>query len=294
MKTVRSGVLGMAAALAVSVIVLGALALGLLEAGPLPVSSPTPRMTLPPPNLTPLPGTFPTPIAATPSVTSAASPTRCPPPAGWLAYTVPPGESLRAIAASRGISLEQIMAGNCLISEMVIPYTRIFLPPLTAEIKETAQLTIVNIAITPLSGTATCHRPTGWIDYTVKAGDNLTRISVAYRIATWYLKQVNCLQSDTIRPGWIVWVPNVPTSTFTASPTATEKSVEAHTSTPTSTQTPTASLTPSPVTTISATPSPTPTSPSLETVTSSPSHTSTATSSSTPSQSDTATSTVTP
>lgn len=267
MSTFRSGVIGLLAAFAVVAMVFGALSLGMLEAAPGIEATQTPRSTLPPPNLTPLAG-----IASTPSIPSpigfrASTPTLCPQPSGWEPYVVMAGDDLGTLAETRGYSLEQILAGNCLISEMIIPDVMIYLPPARA-------IEIPTFTVASSTPTAACQRPAGWIGYIVKRGDTLTRISIAYRVSIGYLKQVNCLLSDTILPGWIVWVPNVATSTFTASPTFTEKPPEISTPTWTLTHTPTITLT--------STTTPTPTSTSTATQTLTPSVTPTVTDTPTP------------
>lgn len=261
MKTVRSGVLGLLAVFAVVAMVFGALFLGMQEGTPGLGTTQTPRSTLPPPNLTPLAFASPQQLIPSPRM-HPATPTLCPQPSGWEPYIVLPGDNLSTLAESRGYSLEQILVGNCLIGEMIIPDVMIFLPPALA-----------HNAVA--SATPACQRPSGWLNYTVRRGDTLTRISTAYRVTLAYLKQVNCLLSDTILPGWTIWVPNIATSTFTASPTVTEKPTEpptatltftpTSTATTTSTRTATTTLTPTsfepptlvPSPTVTSTPTPT-------------------------------------
>lgn len=256
MNTVRSGVLGLLAAFAVVAMVFGALFLGMQEGTPGPGVTQTPRSTLPPPNLTPLALASPQQSIPSPMVYPA-TPTLCPQPSGWEPYIVLPGDDLSALAESRGYSLEQILVGNCLIGEMIIPDVMIFLPPALA----------LNPTDLAASATPACQRPSGWLGYTVRRGDTLTRISTAYRVTVAYLKQVNCLLSDTILPGWTIWVPNVATSTFTSSPTVTERPTEpptatwtftpSSTATTTSTRTTTSTLTPTEVQPPTLVPSPT-------------------------------------
>lgn len=228
MKPFRSGVLGMVGALATGALVIGALTLGLLESVPQKLAAPTLRATLPAPNLTPLPGfgapeapyvSTPRPVIA---ATSLANPAACPPPTGWMLYTVSNGDDLRTLAETHGSSLEQIMVENCLISDMVLSDTIIYLPPV-APATSTPGATIPNVGASPASTEKACVQPTGWVKYTVKLGDNLTRISVNYRISVSNLKSVNCLAGNIIRTGWQLWVPNVPTSTFTSSPTTSQQ-----------------------------------------------------------------------
>lgn len=295
MKTIRSGVIGLFAAFAVGAIVFGALFLGLLETNPAFEPTQPPRFTLPPPNLTPINGINATLMIPSPLVVHQATPTLCPPPIGWDPYIVLAGDELAKLASERGSSLEQILAGNCLLSEMIIPDVLIYLPPVLASGKGTPTLMSL-IQATPLTPSPACQRPSGWITYVVKPGDNLTRISISYRISTWYLKQVNCLHGDLILPGWRLWVPNVSTSTFTASPTATQRPAASKTPTMTFTLTAswTPSLVPSAITTLTPTPTNTPTETATPTATDTATITPTPTDTPTATPTETATSTPTP
>jgi len=285
MNALRNGLIGIAGAIMTGVLVFGAVFVSLQEVSSGPFI-PTLRPTLQPPNLTPLPGSeSPTVFDLTPQVFMApATPTPCPPPTGWERYVISPGDSLRVLAETRGSSLEQILTGNCLMGDMVLPDLIIYLPPfipvaLATDIAPSAVISQENTT------TVACTQPGGWLRYTVRLGDNLTRIAINYRISTPYLKQVNCLSSDIIRPGMLIWVPNVPTSTFTATftllPTATQeppiwtptfKPTFTVTSTPlpTDTDTPTPTSTPTVTDTATQTASPTPTDTPTETPTPAP------------------------
>ena len=175
MKPFRSGVLGMVGALATGALVIGALAPGLRESVPQKLATPTLRATLPVPNLTPLPSSEApeTPYASTPRpVTVATSPTNpaaCPPPSGWITYTVSTGDDVRTLAETHGSSLEQIMVENCLISDMVLSDTITYLPPF-APTAATPGETFPIVGYSPASTEKACVQPTGWIKYTVKLG----------------------------------------------------------------------------------------------------------------------------
>ena len=114
------------------------------------------------------------------------------------------------------------MIENCLILDMVLSDTIIYLPP-SAPAATTPGAALTTVSVSPASTEKACVQPTGWVKYTVKLGDNLTRISVNYRISVSSLKSVNCMAGNIIRTGWQLWVQNVPTSTFTSSPTATQQ-----------------------------------------------------------------------
>lgn len=289
MNRLRNGVLGMVGAVATGMLVIGAIGLGLIEAVPLSISTPTPRPTLPQPNLTPLPGSEPSATAGSgfPSlvavVTQAFTPTSCPPPAGWEGYIVNSGDNLMDLSKTRGTTQEQIMGGNCLISMLLIPDTLIYLPPVAIGAPVSLPTTVTPLPFVP-TATQSCQRPAGWIEYTVKFGDNLTRIAINYRISVSYLKQVNCLTDNMIRVGMKLWVPNVPTSTFTATATPTK--------TPTDSPEPSnpTQVPPSIVPTIPGTPLPT----LIHTDTFTPTYTDTPTPTFTETPTDTPTSTLTP
>ncbi len=285
MKTLKSGVLGIMAAVLSGFFVLSILSLGLTEGMISIPSTRTLQATLPLPNLTPIPVILVT-STAFPTETFPPAPTQCPPPAGWQPYLVQPGDTLAGLAAAHGITLKILMNQNCLISSQVVADTLIYLPVLlTATVQIVPQLTATNQPTKP--GTATtCSHPQGWISYTVKPGDTLTRISVLFRISILQLKQANCLVGDNIRVGSQLWVPNVATSTFTPSPspTATQvpptpkpTSTSTKTTTPTNTTEPTATNTTEPTATSTLEPTatntpepPTPTATTTMTATNTP------------------------
>lgn len=256
----------MVGAVITGTLVFGAVLLSLQESHAGSLLLPTARSTLPAPNLTPLPGSEPITITAEAQITltTAAAPTACPPPQGWQPFVVGPGDSLQTLAESRGSSLEQIKAGNCLMGEMLLPNVIIYLPPLIPVPVGTENLSAT--ALPAATGTSlACQQPAGWNVYIVQSGNTLTRIAISYRISVTYLKQVNCLTGDIILPGMRIWVPNVPTSTFTATATATRRPSETPipppilTATPTQTATYTLTSTPIPTATDTPTLTPTPT-----------------------------------
>ncbi|NOY97643.1 MAG: LysM peptidoglycan-binding domain-containing protein [Chloroflexi bacterium] len=266
LRQVGSGILF---ALVSTGLILGGISLalteGLVAAPPLAVtgtSTPTsapviPTITPAPsdPVLPPSPTTIPSPTVTLPP------PTTCPPPSGWIQYTIRAGDTLDALAQRYTITPESLLQANCLLTTALMPDTVIYVPPV------------------PTPTSIPCGPPYGWITYTVRSGDNLFRIGLAYRVSVAELQQANCLGSSiTIYAGQKIYVPNVPTSTpaitdtptptvtFTASPSATPAATATiptatgtNTSTPTATATATASDTPSPTASASSTPTATPT-----------------------------------
>lgn len=82
---------------------------------------------------------------------------------------------------------------------------------------------------TPITSTSTastktinCQPPANWNSYTILAGDTLESLSESYKISILKLKEANCLVSDTLLPGTILYVPPAnATITPTLQPTAT-------------------------------------------------------------------------
>ncbi len=104
-----------------------------------PTITSTPSITpTPSPSLTGTPTAIPT-ITYTPSPSSTAAPTltltpsatACIPtaPAGWVSYQVQPGDSLSRLATSRNITLNQLMAVNCLVDPgFIVAGEELYLP----------------------------------------------------------------------------------------------------------------------------------------------------------------------
>ena len=160
-------------------------------------------------------------------------PTNCPPPSGWMLISVGGGETIESIAVKYRTTVDALVRANCLISTSLLPGYTLYVPPL------------------PTSTVLACGAPAGWIQYTVRSGDTLFKISQLYRTTVSQLQQANCLgSSTTIFAGQKLWVPNV--STSTPAITATIITIEF------ATVTPEPSATPQPTNTVepSATPIP--------------------------------------
>lgn len=73
--------------------------------------------------------------------------------------------------------------------------------------------TATNIIPSPI----TCQPPAGWIPVTIQAGDTLDNLALRYGTNRDILKSRNCLVSESLIPGTLLYVPgNIPTSTFVA------------------------------------------------------------------------------
>ena len=188
-------------------------------------------------------------------------PTSCVVPAGWISITVGANDTLYSIAERYKITADILDQNNCLNSLPPAAGSVLYVPP------------VPTVTVIP------CGPPASWVRaHTVKAGENLFRISLLYRTSVAQLQRANCMGSSTIiHVGQVLWVPNVPTSTpgitATATPTRTS-TTDLSTSTNTLTNTPDLSTSTATSTVES---SPVPTSTTAPTQTSSPSPTPTPT-----------------
>ncbi len=251
MRTARQIASGLLIALASIGIILGGLSLSLAEgglAGRVPASPTVPSPTWMPSSAftaTDTSAAIATELSLTPTFTFTPPPTpvNCPPPVGWLAYTVQPGDTLDLLAFRYHTSAEAIVQANCLLSTTIPAGSFLYLPPI------------------PTATPIPCGPPPGWIIYIIKPGDTLYNISQLYNISVGELQHANCLNTTIIRAGNKLyippWLPKTFTPTITPTATGTGTPTETSTATPTSvTDTPT--NTPVPSDTPTDTPLPTP------------------------------------
>lgn len=247
MKNLASGILGIMGAALSAIFVFSILSLAVVEGMITLPPTATIRPTLLPPNLTPVyQTTSPAFLRQTPTLPQL--PTQCPPPVGWQPYIVQPGDNLADLAASHGIPLDALMANNCLISSQLFPDTIIYLPPLWTATPA------INPSLAVVSPTA-CISPPGWIKYTIRSGDTLSKISQLFQVSISILIEANCLTSEYIVAGNTLWVPNVATITPMVTVTATRTQILPSDTPSPLTITPTlaASLEPTPTPTITDT-----------------------------------------
>jgi LysM repeat protein len=129
------------------------------------------------------------------------TPTPCVPPAGWYAYTVQAGETLYGIAARYGLAAGDLQRANCLPSDLIQAGQRLYVP--------------YYIEPSPTS----CLPRTDWTRYTVQPGENLYLIALRCATTAEELQRANCLDSDVIQAGQLLYVPClVPTSTSPVPP----------------------------------------------------------------------------
>ena len=206
---------------------------------------------------------------ATDTATLPLPPTTCLPPTGWEPYVVGEGDTLAGIAAGIGVSPGEIAAANCLEVSSLVPGSILYLPtlPPTGTPSPTAT------SPTPSKTSIPCGPPSGWVQYTVQAGDTLYSLAQAMNTTVSALQAANCLGSSTyIQAGAQIWVPFIPTRTPTKTATPTLTGTPTPTGTPGPTTSPTPTLSPTP----SATVSPTPTGTATQTPSPTPSPTPTA------------------
>ncbi len=67
------------------------------------------------------------PTATAPAVSGA----KCQPPAGWVLYTIRPGDTLFRIGLRYGLTVTELAKANCLTSTAITVGSRIYVPPIT-------------------------------------------------------------------------------------------------------------------------------------------------------------------
>lgn len=231
-------------------------------------------------------------------------------PAGWIIYTVQPGDDLLSLSIQSGATIHEIRQANCLQQAEPLPGMALYLPPQPPT-------------------RPPCGPPPHWVRYTVQRGDNLFRLALNRGTTIYAIMTANCLSSQKliagrqiylppllVTPTWTATATQAPTPiptllptaeptrkpqppTVTAPPPATP--TPTLTATPTSTELPptptpplpTATPTPTPIV-ITSTPLPPPTPTSTATATNTPSPTQTPTSLPTATLTPTATATTAP
>jgi LysM repeat protein len=285
MKSLKEVSLGFLSAIASTVIIMGAILVAMTEGIALSVPTIEPTNTLPAIVQTLMPGessptSLPSPTQARPVVVTITPTPPCPVPAGWEQYPIQSGDRLSKLAAERGISVQDLMKANCLKVqvESLQAGTSLYLPPLpspTFTVTVTFTRTFTP-TLTLRPSITTCSPPSNWVRYVVQSGDTLYRLSLAVGISNWrVLMTANCLKTDQIVTGDIIYLPRLPalTPTFTATtarPAATTR-VPSRTPSRTPTRTPptppTTTLTPTATPTATNSPTATPTATELPTPT---------------------------
>lgn len=212
MHSLRQAITGLLLAAASGIMILGGFLIAFTEAGALlPPAQPLPEeMTAiiifpSPPAPTPpivfAPTDIPSPTLPPLPTETILPPSSCPPPAGWVPYTIYPGDTLDELARRFNIAGQTLRQANCLFANSLIPGYVLYVPP-------------------PAPSPTHCVPPAGWVKYVVKPGDTLYRIALSYGMKADALQRANCLPSaDRIIAGASIYVPNIPTLTPVFSPT---------------------------------------------------------------------------
>jgi LysM repeat protein len=211
MQTVRQLGVGVIVAIVSVILVIGGVFLSLAETFPSAATPTQIQPTFPESFPTPTSTTsgFPatdtqTPVASLPTMTASStlalalsSPTACMPPSGWIRVTTSSGDTVYSLAQRYKTTAENLNAANCLTSAELPAGVALYVPP------------VPTVTVIP------CGPPFGWVrGYTVRPGDTLFRIALAYNITYPQLQRANCMgSSTTIYTGQRLWVPNVPTRT---------------------------------------------------------------------------------
>ena len=149
-------------------------------------------------------------VVASPAVETPAAPAV---PAGATEYTIVKGDILDSIAKKFHVSLKAITNANPGIQPTKLQIgQKIHIPSPAATVTPTAA------AVAPLESTT----PSGEQIYTVKSGDNLTKIAAQFGTTYKVLKAANGLNTDSIKVGQKLKIPAKASAPATAPATPPE------------------------------------------------------------------------
>jgi LysM repeat protein len=278
MKIFKEVSLGFLTAIASSLVILGAMIVSITEGTSMLKPTLEPLPTFPAvveslvaggPTSTLLP---PSPTARQVMVTNTPPNTPCPPPAGWVSIYLSQGDDVKAIAAERGVNIEDLKRFNC--TNGFAAGSNVFVPPLpTPTLTPSLTLTFtLTMSLTP-SSTVCPGPPANWVRYIVKPGDYLSILAAATGTTVQDIQNKNCLTTTLINSGSVLYLPRYPggTATATLRPTLTRTSVPTRPRTPIPTSLPTITPTGTNIATLTSTLT------STETLTPAPTSTSTST-----------------
>jgi LysM repeat protein len=168
----------------------------------------------------------------TPSIAAANTPTPetfCAVPEDWEPYAVASTDTLASLAQETGLTVDEILKANCLLSDTLLPNTILYLPH--QQMAPTDQVPPA-LPTAPLESTLiSCAPPTNWVLYTVQSGENLYRLSQSLGVTLKDLQTANCLHSSTIYTGQELYVPMILTNTPESVRSPTTAATAAFTST---------------------------------------------------------------
>jgi LysM repeat protein len=125
--------------------------------------------------------------------------------------------SVGLVLGALSISLVEFIPAHTPTPTFVLPVSPI---PVTATVTNlptatldpilpTQTFTATNTVLAPVS----CQPPTGWIPISIQLSDTLDILATRYNIDKNQLRNANCLLSDTLPAGSLLYVPPAPTST---------------------------------------------------------------------------------
>jgi len=219
MSETRQAILGVMAAIISAAIILGSLAVSLVEGGARFAVAPTltgtsaviPTQRPGEPTFTPRPTAPPTatPVAPTPA--------NCSIPPGWISITIQPDDTWQSIATAFGTSVAELQVGNCLPINTLPSGTFLFVPPLppTATPEPptgtpTPTPTEVGV-VNPTRMMAPCTPHYGWPQYQVRPNDTLYGLATILGVSVSTIQDANCMGNSTLLVAWsYIYVPHLP------------------------------------------------------------------------------------
>ena len=157
-----------------------------------------------------------TPVTPTPTPNKPSTPTT-----GGSSYTVQSGDSVWAISAKYGITMDQLRSWNNIQNDFIYPGQTLTVKQGTSNTEKPATPTTPN---KPVATTPSKPSTGGNGSYTVQSGDSVWSISDKYGISMDQLRSWNNIQNDLIFPGQKLVVKQGSTSKPAPKPTPVQTS----------------------------------------------------------------------
>jgi LysM repeat protein len=216
MSETRQAILGVLAAIISAAIILGSLAVSLVEGGARFAIAPTLTSTsaviptqLPgEPTFTPRPTPPPTATQVVPT------PSNCNVPAGWISITIQPDDTLQSLAIAYGTTVAELQVANCLPINTIKSDTILFVPPLpptATPVPPTGTPTPTETSVAPTRVRISCTPRYGWPQYQVRPNDTLYGLASILGVSVNTLQDANCMGSSILLRAWsYIYVPHLP------------------------------------------------------------------------------------
>jgi len=143
-------------------------------------------------------------VTSTASFNVTPSPLPCTLWTHWATYIVQWGDTLYSLAPDTGTTVEELMLANCLYDNRIYVGQILYVPRLLIK-----PSTITPSETVPPSPTL-CSPKTSWPIYIIQEGDKLSSLANATHSTEWALMQANCLPTNYIYPGQLLYVPILP------------------------------------------------------------------------------------